>query len=151
MEGKFATPIGHARKATLDNIANYTNLMSAILGTPVTCGRTVPYHAARPATLPAGNYCVSQTIEEPDKLFTLATRLVFSNESGETLADYRSLVLGGLSGVERAADMVTVYEHGMDHAHNRKSAVLGYTDKESINVLINIAETFPPKSTYFVA
>jgi len=151
MEGKFAKPIGHARKAVLDNITNYTNLMSAVLGEPLICGRTVPHYATRPEALPGGNYCISQTIENPAELFTLATRLVFTNTAGETLADYRSLVLGSIQGVERVADMITVYEHGMDHAHNRKSAVLGYTDKESINILINIAEIFPTKSTYYIA
>jgi hypothetical protein len=146
MQGPFARPIGLARKATLDGIAGHTQLLSAVLGEPVTCGRTVPYNDKRPESIPAGNYCVSAANDEPPQ-FVLATRLVFTKADGEVAADYRSIVLGDLSGAKRGADVITVYDHGMDIEHNRRAAVIFTTDVESHGVLM-ASTLFPAAGTF---
>ncbi len=147
MQGPFARPIGLARKATLDGIAGHTRLLSAVLGEPVKCGRTVPHSAERPTAIPAGNYCVSATNEDESRpQFILATRLVFTTESGDVAADYRSVVLGDLSGAKRGADVITMYDHGMDVEHNRRAAVIFTTDVESHGVLM-ASTLFPAAAT----
>lgn len=145
MEGPFARPIGLARKSVLDGIAQHVCVLSAVLGEPVKCGRTVPHSSQRPETIPAGNYCVS-AINDDGGQFILATRLVFTNDSGDTLADYRSIVLGDLSGAKRGADVVTMYDHGMDVEHNRRAAVIFTTDVESHVVLMK-STLFPAEGT----
>jgi len=143
MEGPFARPIGLARKSTLDSIAVLVDMMSAVLGEPVSCGRTVPYSTTRPEILPDGNYCVG-LMSNNNEQFMLASRLVFKNNEDSVVADYRSIRLGNLDGPEAGADAITVFEQGMDVAHNRRTTVTKSTDNASRFFLVNLTAIFPP-------